>query len=204
MNSITKKKHKKTSKILKLYWGCRRFVRDNIFYPVWCRIFGHKHHIIKTKLPPSPWYDVDTRMLYGVMSLVEWFVENDMDDMFTVEEREKEITAINENKNYDDDMKKGMIDSIVCQDNSNRQIMLIYCWWKNYKNREKNIYDMLSEWHKEAFKGVEDDDFLSAINNNSQESLKLSEEFRKMEKRLKEEETEMLKKAIELRERMWS
>ena len=63
---------------MNVIWKIRNYIRDNIFNPIWFRIFGHKHHIVRTKLKPAPWYDTDTRMLYSVMALVEWYVENDM------------------------------------------------------------------------------------------------------------------------------
>ena len=74
------------------YWGFYRWVRD-LISPLWYSVFGYKHHIIKTRLTPTAWYDVDDRLLYGNMELVKWFVENDM-RVISEEEYEEEIERI--------------------------------------------------------------------------------------------------------------
>jgi len=201
-------------KIDMAYWAIHRGIRDHIFQPVWYRFFGHKHHIIKTKLPPQPWYDADTRMLYSVMEIVTWFVENDQ-RVWTTEEVEEEVERIN--KEEDEEYRESHVEGIRNQYKEQEEIRDIWKWWKNYDARAKEIRDALSDWHKyvddvakREFEDYEDSHiplFLKAKEKMNEEEKKeedrLSNRLHKMEEDLRNEEQEMLKKAIDLRERMW-
>jgi hypothetical protein len=197
------------NKLDKLYWSCRNFIRDNIFEPVWYRIFGHKHHIVKTGLPPSPWIDTDTRMLYAVMSLVEWFVENDM-RIWTPNEREEELERISKEEapEYQKDFSDCLRDQWAREDG----ILEIYKWWQNYSNRQELIKMALHRWsdYVEGFQ-KDKEDFLEffKVRESMNEEQKAKEEMlnntlKDMGTKLEQETQDMLKKAVELRESMWS
>jgi len=197
-------------KIDDAYWACHRFIRDYIFEPVWYRFFGHKHHIVKTKLTPAPWYDTDTRILYSVMELVVWFVENDM-RTFTVEEYQDEIDRIY--KEDDEECQEGNIKGWQEQYERDQEIIEISNWWKNYPNRCKEKDASLHEWSRyiSSVSGEGFDNFLEFLNSKDKLSKKeLAEEerlnkiHRDQEKKLEDEEQEYLKKAIDLRKHMWS
>ena len=190
------------------YWACFRFVRDYIFEPIWYRIFGHKHHIVRLNLKPSPWYDTDTKILYAVMGLVEWFVENDMMD-WEQEDRDREIERINKEESEED--KKDFIDCLREQWARDDGVKEIHKWWKNYPNRQKEITDALNAWADYGKKLEDEDDFMAFFNRKDKmneeqiaEEEKLFKIHRELEVKLLKEEDEMLKKAIELRGSMWS
>jgi len=199
-------------KIDKGYWAFRNWWRDSIFQPIWYRVFGHKHHIVKTNLSPSPWYEADTRILYAVMAIVEWFVEKDQ-NIWTKEAVDEEIERIK--KEEDEEYKEDNIQVITGQYREQEEIISISKWWKDYDRRTKEISKALSEWHKyvEDIAKREFDNydivlfFRTTDKMTEEEKAKeeeLSNNLRKMEGDLLKEEQEMLKKAIDLRDRMWS
>lgn len=191
------------------YWACYRFIRDYIFEPVWYRVFGHKHHIVRTGLNPSPWYDTDTRMLYAVMSLVENFVENDMVP-WSKKGRKEELERIDKEESEYKEKEKIILNEQWANEDG---IKNIYKWWKNYPNRQKEIKVALSKWHDyiSGFQKDKDDfaEFFTIVRNamnkeQKKEEKKLSKRLHDLEKKLANEEQEMLKKAVELRLAMWS
>jgi len=191
------------------YWPCHRFVRDYIFNPVWYRIFGHKHHIVKTGLAPSPWYDTDIRMLYAVMSLVKWHVENDMME-WSKKDKEKEIDRLKKQK--DSERVIGLRENFNEQMKAQDGIIEIYKWWKNYSNRQKEIDNALTKWH-DYVSGFQKDKhdvigFLNIMNTltkkQQQEEKRLLDIHVGLESKLRKEEQHMLKMAVDLRESMWS
>ncbi len=185
------------------YWRMRNYIRDNFFNPIWFRFFGYKHHIVKTKLTPSPWYDTDTRMLYAVMSLVEDYVHKEM-QIWSAEERADEMNRI---KSRDDHMWE--LDLISKQFMAQDEILSIYTWWKNYKNKQNEIDESLNKW-SEYMKSIGRDglDFIfdnsKMTDEQEKEERRLSKIHIDLEIKLKEEEQYMLKKVVEFRGYMWT
>jgi len=196
------------NKVYDMYWACYRFVRD-LISPVWYRFFGRKHHIIKTGLTPSCWYEVDTRLLYGNMELVKWFVEKDM-DVISAKEYEEEINRVKEEEGTGYGVDG--LDQWTDQYEKQKQILDIYAWWLNYENRLKDIteaLDILSEY-RWGFSS-DPDDFLSNLNSdknmNQEEKVecdRLTKVYWDKKEKLDTEENEMLHKVIDLKGRMWS
>jgi len=198
-------------KIDDMYWACHRFVRGYMFEPVWYRFFGHKHHIVKTKLKPSPWYDADTRILYSVMEIVQWYVDNDM-RVVTKEEYEEEIERIN--KEDEEEYREDNIQGWKEQYERDLEIIEISNWWKNHDKAGKEIHHAVSVWHDYVDTLVEKykfSDFIEFLNNR--DKLDKSESKREnrllkfshmKEEQLQDEEEKYLKRAIDLREHMWS
>ena len=200
------KKDKKS--IRKKYWAFRNWFRDKIFQPIWYSFFGHKFHIVKTKLTPAPWYDTDTRMLYVVMGLVEWFVENDQ-RVWSADARKEELDRIE--KEEEGEFKKDQIEQLKEQWGRDDAIVDIYGWWKNYDRRQEEIREALNEWHSYVQGTEESDDImhffarLNELNKNKDANAEaLSDKLQKLEDDLEKETQEMLKKAIDLRGAMWS
>jgi len=192
------------------YWFCYRVTRDYISWPVWYRVFGYKHHIVKTGLPPHPWYDTDTRMLYAVMSLVEWFVENDM-MMISKDKFEAECDRIK--KEEDKEYQEKSLEEWAEQFENQNKIIGICLWWENYPKRLEEIDKARSDWHGYIESFQKDDDFLSFFrmkmkniitDDQKAEEERLNDIIRGLKNKLKEEETQMLIRAVELRGSMWS
>ncbi len=160
----------------KFYWPCYRWIRDHVS-PIWYRFFGHKFHIVKTKLTPTSWIDTDQRMLYAVMDLVEWFVENDMSPNWTPEEYEEQVKWQKEElvKMGEPNDPYGQLEGLKRQYEIDQNILKVYNWWKKYPEREKEINE-----------------------------CPMSDRYGELTDKLEKEEQEMLKLAIEVRESMWS
>lgn len=204
-NVIIREKRYRPSKFTKAYWKFRNDLRS-IVEPIWYRFFGHKHHIVYTKLTPSPWYDTNIRMLYAVMGLVEWFVENDM-RIWTQDDRDKELKRISENEvnGYREEYIVSLGEQFAIDD----KIVKIYKWWKNYPLREKEIEKSLNDWatYNSKFLKNPDDFFGKRLAMSKEEEKKekgLLEYHRNLEDKLKNEELEYMKMAVELKEYMWS
>ena len=144
--------------------------------------FINKLYLIDTKLDPGKYYDTDTRMLYGMMSLLVQYIEV-----------EKPLEHINWS---DDDSHfiayYNMID--------------IYIWWKNYENRKDEICKALDTWYESS---KEDkgggDNWLANINKPaSEKSNKLLDKLHKLEQKLVEEETEMIVRLVRIRTFLWT
>ena len=206
MNTIVVEKRQKDSKITKAYWNFRNWFRSSVFEPIWYRYFGHKFHIIRTGLKPGPWYDADTRILYSVMSIVSWFVENDM-RIPTKEEYDREVDRINSEE--DSEYKNSNLETWAKQYEEDGKIMAINLWWKAYPKRMKEIEKSLNEWHNYEKKFKEDpDDWFGKTkprtDEEEKEAQRLLDYHRGLESQLIKEEQEYLKMAIDLRDRMWS
>lgn len=200
------------------YWACYRWFRDQIVYPIRYRFWGRKHHFIKTNLPPAPWYDVDIRMLHGIMELVKWFVENDM-EIWSQEDLNEEVARIKDE--IPEEHRQQHIDLITAQFQRQEEILSIKKWWDNYPNRQKEIENALTKWHdyRESVVGRVRPDydkrnsesfavFFNSCSEWTQEERdqeqELSDKLNLLEAKLQEEEQEMLKKAVDLRGAMWS
>lgn len=145
----------------------------NTIQSLYYRWFGFRHHIIRTSLPPSVWYDTDTRILYAVMDTVKWYVENDMSDIMTEEQLDNEIERIK--SEHTGDIQDTLINELKRQCGIDNAILCIYKWWENYPNRE------------------------AALDNENN-----FKKYDLMHDKLRQEEQDMLKKAIDLRFNMWS
>ena len=98
---ITKKKHKNpewVERIIDAYWFLWR--KQYRIREILRGFFITRCHIIDTHLPIQSWYDSDTRMLHGMMSLLVDFVDKDSDivNWESDEEYKRAMEEIVENK----------------------------------------------------------------------------------------------------------
>jgi len=151
-------------------------------------------------------------MLYGIMELVKWFVENDM-QIWTNEDYEAECKRIREEYVDDEECMKSQLEGFQEQYEDDRRIIGISRWWANYPNRLKEISSATAKWHAYiySFQKDKDDFFMSFLNaqknmteEQKAEELRLLNITGDLENKLNDEEQEMLGLAIELRGRMWS
>jgi len=191
-------------KFEKAYWHVYRKIMRHI-EPIYYNYFGYKHHIIKTELKPSAWYDSDSRILYGIMSVVRFYVEKDMMKI-SKEDFDNELHRIEKEEIHEH--KQHQIDQWVHQYESQEEIIKIYNWWLNYNNRQKEINNALHEWHKAATIGQRHVlDFCTKDRLTPEQKIeeeRLSKRLHDLEDTLMNEEQEMLKKVIDLRFKMWS
>ena len=190
------------------YYKIRNVIM-NFIEPIWYRFVGYKLHIIKTELTPSAWYDADTRILYAVMEIVKWYVENDM-RIISKEEFEEEIERMKRDENAE--YLKLHIEAWTDQYNRDQEIIGIWKWWVNYNNRQEEVRLALRTWSNYIEScGDEDDDSLALFfrkdkltPEQNKEIDRLRDIHNNLEEKLQEEEQVMLNKAIELRGGMWS
>lgn len=79
----------------------------------------------------------DKRILKSVMNAVSYYVENEMIYPLSENAVKEEIKKIsqNESKEYKDSVVKYIVDAFE----ADKVAMQINNWWKNYKNREREI-----------------------------------------------------------------
>ena len=143
------------------------------------------------------------------MELVKWFVENDM-NVLTEQEYEEEIKRVNEEGSTEH--CAFFLAEWANQYEDQKQILNIYTWWLNYKNRLSDIDDALSvlSAYRDGFSS--DPDIVTSIlnadkNMNKEEKVefeRLTQDYWDKQEELENEETKMLHKVIDLRLRMWS
>lgn len=181
-----------------LYWFKYRFQNK------------HKYHLIDTKLKPG-YYDIDFRLLHGVMSLVVDYVEREHQTTdpeswsywpSVVECAIKDKNKRNElvNANIEETLEHNLMPSN--QINAILTVNDVYHWWKNvYPFRKENKSTVCSEDTDPLKLFFEDDSECCDF------SLRLSEEYkvRQVVKELwYEEEQYMLRRIIELRRDLWT
>lgn len=90
----------------------------------------HRYHIIHTGLKPN-YYDIDTIMLHGMMSLLVRYVEDEHD-------------GIDDLINWNNELKQRRInDEFINEDqiSSDEEAIVIYNWWKNGRPQKQKILD---------------------------------------------------------------
>lgn len=144
----------------------------------------NKHWKIVTDLPRTAWHDSDSRMLYGMMKVLEDFIEKD------------NIDIVNWDGTPEHQHAKSEMDTI-------------YVWWKNYSNRQKEIEDALHEWFERFWSLSGDREFslgLQYINKKEKDEKEreLSDHLHELEAKLIEEEEDMLLRLVKIRCFMWT
>jgi len=144
-----------------------------------------RYDLIRTGLNKKWWHDVDELMLHGNMELLRRYVED---------EKCFEIVC------WDEEPFKSAA----------KEIRTIYNWWINYPNRQKEIEDVLDKWFTERRQNCK----VSGINKKGFElfhNLPQTEQdninhdnLPKLEKKLLEEEQDMLIRLIKIRKFLWT
>ena len=163
-------------------WESLKRKSNRLIKKVYRKIFGYKKNIVKMDYP-DVWLDADTRLLYSNMQILKEFVEEEMKIVSWEEETSNEI-------------------------------MSIYNWWKNYDNRKVEISTALSLWHDEFIRrdGIEpntnentDDKFIEMFNKpQTEKGNELLTRMNDLEKKLFEEEQDMLSRIIKIRALLWT
>lgn len=155
---------------------------SDFFRNLWYGRVTRKHWQIRTKLPKTSWIDSDTRMLYGMMTLLDEFYKNEMS-----------LNIVDwEHDEYHRNVKKEL-DSIKA-------------WWDNYPNRLQETKDNLSTWYDYVSMKCSDRDSFSFIGHlrNDPKEKELFNKISESEDQLQREEQEMLHKLVDLRFNMWT
>jgi len=151
----------------------------NLYYNILNR-FVKKHYLIDIRLPKTGYYDVNTKMLHGMMSLLLDYIEKE--DPFNFIDWD-----------WDEEYR-----------DAKKEIIAIKEWWENYGNRQKEYEDILDEWSRERL-GEEGDDIFERLSTlPNEKAKKLSCRMHKMEEELLKEEEEMLIRLVKVRNFLWT
>jgi hypothetical protein len=162
-----------------LYYSVWKFGIQDRYYKIRNRLFK-KYYLIDTKLPRDSWLDSDSKILYGMMNILVDYVE-----------KEDALNFINWDATEDHKKVK-------------EEIVAIKSWWENYENRQKEIEQALDDWYEERI-GGENDDPIKCINKTpTKKEINLHEHLNSLEKKLNEEEEEMLIRLIKIRNYLWT
>ena len=143
--------------------------------------FWRKYHVIQTGLDKWDWHEVETRMLYGMMSLLSEFIKD-----------QKPL------KHTDWDATAGTKEA-------KEEFLAIHKWWLEYPCRLEDIETATDAFHEERFKGCPDKDWLERIQEKrSPKAEKLAEELYAMEEKLETETTDMLCRLVKIRGYLWT
>lgn len=161
------------------YWFPFKQIRDVRYY-LRHRLVTKKH-LIKTGLAKGCWWDTDSRMFYGLMSLLTEYIET-----------ERPFETIN-------------WDSDEWHINAKAEMLAIKEWWDNYENRCKEIEAALDKWHDTKFGAIDGDDWLEKINTKDTPEVKeLFDHHSKLEEDLENETTEMMIRLVKIRGYLWT
>ena len=157
------------------YYKVLNFIK-NIPYKIKNR-FITKRWEIKTSLSKWEYHDLDSLMLYAIMRCIEEYVELEggLDNFDPKTSGEHDI-----------------------------EVKIIYDWWKNYPNREKEIEDLQTVWYNSTTSNSLIKGGKSNSISDTPESRKLFYDLNIKEDLLDIEERDMLIRAISIRSFLWT
>lgn len=141
-----------------------------------------KRHLIETDLDPNGWHDEDELILYGCMAMLCRYVDFH-EGLEALEKFNAELRA-----NPDPNAPEGLCSS---QANMQEEAAAIYRWWK--------IQKPLDEGRREVL--LED---CYGDNRAETRTKEKDNEFRKLEKKIADDEQMMLHRLIEIRQSLWT
>ena len=185
-----------------------------------------KYHIIRTELKPG-YYDVDTRLMYGMFALLKMYVEEECSHMYYFCHKDAPkpnkwnkrslgirhlVYDIFSDYKENERPKEGSDEYIIITNQMARckEILDLYSWWVFDRPRRPDPMETsgLSEWYDKVEK-KHGDIFLTIDRENQTEEE--NAEWRVMhnkdmeiEEAYQKEDTEMMKKLIDLRGSLWT
>ena len=159
-----------------------------------------KTHYLNTGLKPGQYYDLDTRILYGLFNELVDFVEIELAHLSLWDRNKKYkfkhsrcVEAAYDYFDWACNLKsKGKLTE---QAKASRKIKKLYEWWKNDRPNRKDPYS------EETF-GLDIDDVLDK--KKAKEKQKLFEKTYQMELDQDNEDTAMMIELINLRHHLWT
>ena len=151
---------------------------------VWYRIHpGHRYHVVNTGLEPG-YYDVDTIMLHACMTLLCRYIEDECGGA----EKLAEWTAELKQPGSEGHGPREVIDN---QASKQAEAVAIYYWWKVEKPADEDRRDELM--HK-----------LYGGKSCEVSEINMGAEFRRLKKKIDDDEQSYLHRLIEIRQGLWT
>ena len=188
------------------WWPISRRYKEMISYIRFG--FFEKMHFIDTKLKPD-YYDADTRLLHGMFSLLKDFVEIEKAWMEAIFNRDykRPFWKLNDrfrNREYgiayldwEITLKDDPEEPNIPQAEAAQSIKDLYLWWVDIRPNRMDPYDLIP---KEPL----DKKAIYNIGNISDEKREAYKQINKLETDYYNEDTEMLKKLIDVRGSLWT
>jgi hypothetical protein len=177
--------------------------------------FHRKCHILPTGLKPGDYFDLDTRILHGVMEALVDYVEVEKAWMQHIWNDEgKKVTLVrgrNAEAGLDylrwemtlDNPERSEEERCSSQAAVAREIVIIYNWWKVERPLRPDPYD--ASGYTKAFEGFADVDILDERADYDKEKFRtLSNIVSEIEKRYDDEDTAMLIRVMVIRKSLWT
>jgi hypothetical protein len=142
--------------------------------------FIHKRSVIKTGLSPWQWWDTDSRMLYGLMSLLMQFIEE-----------EKPFETI-------------YWDGDEGHKHARDEMMAIKEWWQNYSKRQDEIEVVQTKWHNMVFTSGADHWIDDLNKEHTPEADAMFKLLHEIEEKLDKEEEDMMNRLVKIRHYLWT
>ena len=168
----------------------KTWIYDDVYLPIKWKIknlyrefkmkYFVKRNVIKTTLDPKKYHDLDEVLLYTCMGAVMEFV-NEEDGLQTTEWNHS-----------------------IASKTAHNKIVEIKNWWGNYENRLDEIDSVINDWSNLSDQLIEYKDNKSVYKIVKGDCDYLFDTIDYLDKKLKIEETQMLKKVIEVRSFLWT
>jgi hypothetical protein len=199
---------------------------NGIFYPIqWYRNFTiwysdtfiSPHNVLQIKTLKKSWVDRDEKLLHANFQILSDFVEKECNvkgSVFRLKivDVDKEMLDY---KDYDEEMKKGIRESIINDNRLKQEILDLYDWW----NVKRPLRIKNNPIYREDFPGediITDDDKVVSRNEYGDPEAYLMnwkpdakrmayyDEIRKYEEMEDQEDNEMLIRLIKIRKNLWT
>jgi hypothetical protein len=190
------------------YYNTRSYIRN--------RFVDHTH-ILHTRLPAGGWYDVDHRLLHGIMETLVDFIEVEKAWMFLLWSK-PEDKQVYEWKNgrcpeaglaylkwemtLDEQDEDGAKYINRPQSDAAREQLAIYNWWKFERPARPDVYDVTG-WSEycDRHKGF---CFDNRSEEDRQESRRILDAVHELEAKYESEDEDMLIRVIKIRHSLWT
>lgn len=177
-------------------------------------------HMINIKLPPG-YYGVETRILFGMFSLLVDFVEQECGWMNEISQKDRGLTKkkwyerftpfkgsreqglqyldweIGLAKQKTKDIGEKSVNT--SQSENAKKVKELYLWWKDERPKREDPYKKMEDPSFERGKSLSD--WLSKDDPKREEILK---EVYELEKKYNDEDTKMLTELIKIRNSLWT
>jgi len=183
------------------YFPCDKFYEIKYYFK---NRFISKTHYLKTGLKPGKYHELDERIIYGLFTELEEFVECEIAHMHKFYSKNKYVFKKGRCPKSGIDYLKWS--SRLKEKNkptteaiSAKKILKLYYWWKKRSLRPDPTD--ASGWSEYCER--EDSDTFREVKNN-EESRKILQKLRMIENRYDKEDENMLIELIKIRKHLWT
>jgi hypothetical protein len=151
---------------------------------------GHRYHVVRTGLKPG-YYDIDTIMLHANMELLRRFVEDESGGEQKLQERAEWLRA----EGHGDGVEAGAL--------------MIYRWWtaqrpSDLARRDELMHILFGGRNRVSWKPLDGGLHEMIFREFEGDEKRMHCEFRALEKKIGDDEDDMLKSLMEIRTGLWT